>query len=267
VFRIFDISSERFITLDESWCAAIFYYNFYSKLTIGSSDPRFLNLNMNVYENLTKLNLNRKITTREAYSLIAPVKNVLLIKKKYYPKYTEFDKNQVEEILSIFNIDKDRIILINPIGYSHKPLSRNMWCSLSKVLEDDGYRVIFNVTNIFSRPEINEWIDCHNAIQVPAHLLPLLSENVRLCLARLGGAFELSFRYSRSSDALIFLLKNKKIHQTLSNLKETDAVMKNSLTEEFGRPVKFIEIDENFSSKVVGKIILDYLKSGHCSRI
>jgi hypothetical protein len=167
----------------------------------------------------------------------------------------------VKIILSQFGVDMSKIILINPIAYTHKPFSRNEWSALAKILEEANFKVIFNIKNNISRPNHDEWLDCQNAINVPAHLLPLLSQNIRLTLARPGGGFDLCFGYSKNSDVLIFLFKKEKIYkEQLSNHQEVH--IKNLMNERFEKFVNVIEIDEEFNPEMAGRKVLEYLNDG-----
>ena len=266
VFRIFGITGNSYMGISESWCAAIFNNYWYTRLDrFRPSDKKFINLNINVYENLRKKVIRREITHRDALLKIAPIKNIQS-NEKFYPVYSKFDKHQVGEILAKFSLDSQKIILVNPIGYTHKPLSKIKWLNLAKVLENAGYKVIFNVKNNASMPKSNEWNNYENTIEVPAHLLPLLSESVRLCLARPGGAFDISFGYSRVSDVLNIFLKNAKYCEQLSDSYETENFI-SSIVVEFGRGINFIEIDEEDSMELCAERVLIYLKEGDYQKI
>jgi hypothetical protein len=259
VFRIFGVPSYKVILLSDNWCSSIFNYSFYSGQSFKFSNRKFFNLNVSVYEYLKKQIINSAITMREALLTIAPIKNSKLIYSNY-PIYSLSDAHQIEKILSNFEVEKKRIILINPIGYTHKSLSRVEWSGLAKVLEDNGFIVIFNVKNTSTRPSNDEWIGIKNAIQVPAYLLPLLSQNILLTLARPGGAFDISFGYSQDSNVLIFLNKNKNIYKNqLSSNKEIH--IKKYLSIDFGRTVNHIEINEEFCPRSAGYEVLSYLNN------
>jgi hypothetical protein len=265
VFRIFGISDRRLLTLSEHWCVAIFNHSYYSTNSFKFNDSKFLNLNINVHENLRKLIINSNLTMREVLSRMAPIINSNLIKNNY-PMYSDNDKLVVKDILSSFIDNKDKTILVNPIGYTHKSITRVEWDGIAGILECAGYKIIFNVANNCTRPKHDEWFNCPNAIEVPAHLLPLLSKQVRLTLARPGGAFDLSFGYSQDSDVLILFFKNKKIYEEqTSDFKEIH--MQRLLTADFGRDVKCIEISEDFSPKVVANEILLYLNNGNSGSV
>ena len=254
VFRIFGILESKFLAISESWCGAILDYYFYFHQN-KTSNLNFLNLNFNYYKNLKKLVRNSEINVKQALLTIAPIKN---FKEKNYPVYSDYDKLQVENMLSVYNADKSKIILVNPIAYTHTPLSRCEWVGISKILEDAGYKVIFNIKSIALRSQNNEWLDCKNIIEVPMYLMPLFAQSVRLTLSRPGGAFDLAHCFSNSSDTLLFLFKEKYIYDDQESCyKETQ--LKNLLEETHGRTVNVIEIDLDFCHKEIGYQILDYL--------
>lgn len=259
IFRIYGIPVKRIISISEKWCVAIlnYYHSTQSKIP-EFKNSRFINLNINSYNSLRASVRDSKVSFKQALLKIAPYKNLPV--KKYYPKYSTHDHDKVSKILSKFSNNAKNLILINPINYTHEPISRTQWTEIAKVLQDNGYQVIYNIKNNFSRSKNVEWIGCENSIEVPAHLLPLLGGYVGLTLARPGGAFDLTFGYSPDSSALLFLYKNKKIyHYQESNYLECH--MKNLLEEMFGKVVDHIELDDFFSPVLIGNKILSHLQN------
>jgi hypothetical protein len=259
IFRVYGIPVERFFPVNEYWCAAIISHYHYKKSKISEyKNCKFINLNINSYDDVRESVRDSKVSFKQALLTIAPYRS--LPDKKYYPKYSKAEHHEVIKILSKFGNNLKNLILINPIGYTHEPLSRIQWAGIAKVLQESGYHIIYNIKNNFSRSKNVEWIGCENSIEVPAHLLPLVGEYVGLTLARPGGAFDLTFGYSPNSASLIFLYKNKKIYDHQESI-YLECHMKNLLEDIFGREVNFIELDEFFSPEHIGNKILFHLRN------
>ena len=259
IFKVYGIPVKRIISINERWCLAIInYYHSRNSKIPEYKNSRFINLNINSYNSLRASVRDSYVSFKQALLTIAPYKNLPV--KKYYPKYSKDDHDKVGKILSKFSNNAKNLILINPISYTHEPLSKAQWTEIAKVLQDNGYKVIYNIKNNFSRSKNVEWIGCEKSIEVPAHLLPLLGEYVGLTLARPGGAFDLTFGYSPDSSVLLFLYKNKKIYdyQESSYL---ESHMKNLLEEMFGKVVDYIELDDFFSPELIGNKILSHLRN------
>ena len=257
IFRVYGVAADRVFSISEQWCAAIInYYHYRQSKMPEYQNFKFINLNINSYDDLRVSVRDSKVSFKQALLKIAPYKK--LPDKKYYPKYSKDDHYKVSKILSKFGINTKNLILINPIGYTHEPLSRVQWTGIAKVLQENGYQVIYNIKNNFSRSKDVEWIGCENSIEVPAHLLPLIGRHVRLTLARPGGAFDLTFGYSSDSASLLFLYKNRKIYDYQES-GYLECHMKNLLEEMFGRVVNYIELDEVFSPELIGNKVLSHL--------
>jgi hypothetical protein len=119
-----------------------------------------------------------------------------------YPIYNDNDKYIVNNLIKEIKHDPQKIILINPIALTHFPLSSEIWNFIAKVFSNNGYYPVFNVKNTPNKLNFNSnfysnYKFNYPTIEIPAHLVPLFSEQIFAGCARMGGGFDLLCIYSK----------------------------------------------------------------------
>lgn len=93
-------------------------------------------------------------------------------------------------------------VLFNVVNFSHARLTAAQISLLTSTLEDNGYRVLLNVTQSTDSNELASLIASHHReavlVSVPPTLLALVSDNVHAVIGVLGGAMNVAVQFSGS---------------------------------------------------------------------
>ena len=167
----------------------------------------------------------------------------------YITSYSNDDYNKAKELLSSTGHEISEIALINPICYTHKNLSSNAWEGIAEALFIKGFYPIFNLKSKIG--EENEFLSPkgYQTVNIPSYMVPLCSEMVGFCCARLGGGFDLLQSYSKKENNCLLILLSNKV-KLLENEKEDHV---RDIIEEY-----FLSFSGRFSSKIA---ILDSVNS------
>lgn len=198
----------RFVVISDKKCSILRSYIEY----VGNYQDNMLKpgiikpLHIVLYKNLLDLTLNKILHYREALCWVMKIDKDTKFK---YPVYSLEDHKEVNCILNSIDSDFKKIIIINPITYTHHGLPIEIWEDFAVVLKNKGYKVVFNLKKNSNDIIDYEFQSKFPSIYLPAHLIPLIAENIAFFCARLGGGFDLAHSFSPTSKAILLLLSDK----------------------------------------------------------
>lgn len=172
--------------------------------------------NFNFFYNINNLHINFNIPYKSLIEFTLGLeKNTL----QSYPYYDELDNYLVDSLLNKTNLKWDKIILINPISYTHMPISNNIWNLIADAFYQEGFAPLFNIrgnkNNKFENYNFN-----YDTIEIPAHLVPLLSSKVYAGCARMGGGFDLLKFYTKEPTRTILIKIGESFDKELGNYRK-----------------------------------------------
>lgn len=122
--------------------------------------------------------------------------------------YTDEDyTNALDIVKSKFQDDCQKVILFNVVNISHQPLSEDQVMSVLKNFADFGYRVLVNMTGNVGASSFAESIENKSqarCVNIPGHLLALVSDYVTGVFGVIGGAMCVATYFSKSHAVSIF---------------------------------------------------------------
>jgi len=124
------------------------------------------------------------------------------------PKYTELDELDASMLFSTITNDLSRVALISPICYTHQNIRSELWLSVAKALQTEGFLVIFNIAGNVGAKEFLEQIvpPGFPTIKVPAYLAPKIGTLCGLICGRVGGGFVIFQSILRPRRSLLVVL-------------------------------------------------------------
>lgn len=206
--RLCHSSKIRFVIISEKKCAflrgIIEYVGNYqgNLLKPGVIKP----LHQVFYTNLLELTLYRILHYREALNWVLSLDKDT--KFNNYPIYTFDDHREVNIILNKINSDFSKIIIINPITYTHSALPNQFWEDFANVFKEKGYTVVFNLKKNSNDSKDYEFSSSFPFVYLPAYLIPLISEKIAFFCARQGGGFDLAHSFNEKSKAILLLIND-----------------------------------------------------------
>lgn len=159
-----------------------------------------------LYKNIEKLHRHRSLHYREACNWVM---NLDKDTKFKYPSYTIEDHDEVNSILNKIELNFNKIVIINPITYTHCALPNQFWEDFANVLKNKGYKVVFNLKKNTNDINNYEFQSNFPFVYLPAYLIPLIAEKIAFFCARLGGGFDLAHSFNSESKAILLLLSDK----------------------------------------------------------
>lgn len=156
------------------------------------------------YKNIPVLLNTRRIHYRDALTW------VMNLDKSLHFKFPDFNDNDHENAENIFiNINNlKKVILINPICYTHTGLPNNLWEDIAEAFAKKGYTVVFNLMKNSNDLNTYEFSKNFPIVHVPAYLIPLVSEKIAYTCARWGGGFDLAHSFNPKSKCILLALTN-----------------------------------------------------------
>jgi hypothetical protein len=238
--RLCHSSKIRFIIISEKKCvflrSNIKYLGNYQDnlLKPGIIKP----LHFVLYTNLLELSHYTILHYREALNWVL---NLDKETRFSYPIYSCDDEREVNIILNKINSDFNKIIIINPITYTHSALPNQFWEDFANVFKTKGYTVVFNLKKNSNDSKDYEFSSSFPFVYLPAYLIPLISEKIAFFCARQGGGFDLAHSFNEKSKAVL-LLMNDTLEFDTTRVKDY--------------PIEYIEeVFLNFCNKKVYKIL------------
>jgi hypothetical protein len=218
-FRIF-VKTDRvkYIILSEKMCKnlrlIIFWDASYQKsiLQKGVLKP----LHVVLYKNLLELINSRSLFYREALNWIMCLDKEIRFK---FPEYNEYDINKANDILNNINVIHKKILLINPICYTHISLSNDVWEDIANAFTKKGYTVVFNLMKNSNDNNNYDISNTFHKVFLPAYLIPLISEKIAFTCARWGGGFDLAHSFNQNSKCIIINFEDS-LHTDLYRQKD-----------------------------------------------
>jgi hypothetical protein len=202
-FRIYCESSKiNYIILSEKKCIkfrsyiyedANYQINIFKKGIIKPLHSVF-------YKNIPDLYKKGRIHYRDALTWVMNLDKNLHFK---FPVFDEKDHKDAENIFVSYNSDFKKIILINPICYTHTGLPNNLWEDIAEVFKNKGYTVVFNLMKNSNDLNTYEFSRKFPIVHIPAYLIPLVSEKIAYTCARWGGGFDLAHSFNPKSKCLL----------------------------------------------------------------
>ena len=194
--------SIEYYFINQFWC------NYYI-LTLKLLNPEInkikkgtiVQANFNFFYNINKLHINFHIPYK---SLIEYTLGLEINTPQTYPYFDEINIKIVDNLIKKSKLIADKIILINPISYTHMPISNNIWNLISDIYFKEGFSPLFNIKGN-NNNKIDNYTFKYDTIEIPVHLVPLFSSKVYAGCARMGGGFDLLKFYTREITRTILI--------------------------------------------------------------
>jgi hypothetical protein len=196
------LTSPRVILIPTPRCMQ--YRKFFSWANLQnaiSAENQYLKIPHSVTnDTLYKLVLQNRINYRNALTFQMGVQRHSCYSN---PRYTDEDAKVVESIFAVELVDFKSIALINPIAYTHEPFNEDIWRGVFSALSRLGFKCFWNVANNPGSHAPKEYRHFQNCIEIPADLVPLAASMVGVCIAGMGGGFDLLFQFSEKSNCVL----------------------------------------------------------------
>ena len=120
------------------------------------------------------------------------------------------DEECAESVLEEAGLLNCKCAIINPVNFSHHPLSFEALTAISDRLRHHGYKVGFNVAQA-SDPEMGKSLHERTGasiLSMPGHLMKTIYDKIDLCIGALGGALAIADAFSSCSVLVIHTQSN-----------------------------------------------------------
>ena len=154
------------------------------------------------YKNIPDLYKKGVINYRDALTWVMNLDKSLHFK---FPEFNDKDHENAENIfININNLKK--VILINPICYTHTGLPNNLWDDIAEAFIKKGFTVVFNLMKNSNDLNTYEFSNKFPIVYIPAYLIPLVSQKIAYTCARWGGGFDLAHSFNAKSKCILITL-------------------------------------------------------------
>lgn len=152
------------------------------------------------YKNIPDLYKKGFINYRDALTWVMNLDKSLHFK---FPEFDDKDHDNAENIFTFLKTNLKKVILINPICYTHTGLPNNLWEDIAEAFAKKGYTVVFNLMKNSNDINTYNFSKKFPIVHVPAYLIPLVSEKIAYTCARWGGGFDLAHSFNSNSKCLL----------------------------------------------------------------
>ena len=156
-----------------------------------------------LHRNLASLINDRILMHRDAFnwSLRLPFETVPSI-----PQYGDRALIELEGCLRMPPTELSKMVLINPLCYTHQGLGQSDWTGIAKAIQHFGLIPIFNVKTVSK--DMSEFKTPMGSltVEIPTHLVPLAASLTVFNMARCGGAFDLLHIYNLASKSILITI-------------------------------------------------------------
>ena len=125
------------------------------------------------------------------------------------PSVPQYDDRALLELHGYLRMppkELSKMVLINPLCYTHQGLGQSDWASIAKAVQGLGLIPIFNLKTVSRDTREFNVPEGSLMVKIPTHLVPLAAGLTAFNMARCGGAFDLLHIYNLASKSILITI-------------------------------------------------------------